>query len=305
MNYTLSAKISCLVLACAMASPPASAGPAFSGWSNASPAPDTNNSVNGGCPIESPDGLTLYMASAREGGQGMLDIWSAERDDIDQPFGQAENLGSIINTAQDDFCPTPLTGKFFLFVSARPGGCGAGDIYMTRNNPAKGWEEPVNLGCAATGDGPNTAGGEFSPSLVETDQGIFLFYSSTGSGNHDIYMSQLHPDGSFGVGVPVDELNTGADDRMPNVSKDGLEIVFSSARLEWGNGQAALGGQDVYVATRSSTDQPWSEPVNLGAGINTAADETRATLSRDLERLYFGRSGEIFLSHRTKSGGKN
>lgn len=126
MNYTFSAKISCLVLACALASPTVSAGPPFSDWSNALPAPETDNSVNGGCPIESPDGLTLYMASARPGGHGLLDIWSAERDDLDQPFGPAENLGGIINTAGRDFCPTPLTGKYFLFVSDRPGGCGGG-----------------------------------------------------------------------------------------------------------------------------------------------------------------------------------
>jgi hypothetical protein len=301
MNYPFSAKLSCLVLACAMASTTASAEPRFSSWPNALAAPDTDNSVNGGCPIESPDGLTLYMASARDGGYGLLDIWSAERHELDQPFGPAENLGGTISSGQDDFCPTPLTGRYFLFVSARPGGCGGGDIYLTRNNPAHGWEEPVNLGCAATGDGPNTAGAEFSPSLVETKQGIFLFYSSTGSGNHDIYMSQLHADGSFGVGVPVDELNTGSDDRMPNVSKNGLEVVFSSNRPDLG----AQGAQDVYAATRRSTDEPWSLPVNLGAGINTAADETRATLSRDQTRLYFGRSGEIFLSHRNKLKGAN
>ncbi|HET6565204.1 MAG TPA: hypothetical protein VFG52_07315 [Xanthomonadales bacterium] len=308
MNHSTSMnpmKIPGILLACVMASGTAFAGPNFSQWSNAVPAPDTDNSVNGGCPIESPDGLTLYMASARPGGEGMLDIWSAERSDIDQPFGLAENLGTVINTAFDDFCPTPLTGKYFLFVSARPGGCGMGDIYISRNHPAHGWEQPVNLGCAESGDGPNTAGAEFSPSLVETDEGVFLFYSSTGSGNHEIYMSQLHSDGSFGAGVPVDELNTGSDDRMPNVSKNGLEIVFSSNRATWGDGQAALGGQDVYAATRSSTSEPWSDPVNLGAGINTAADETRSTLSRDMTRLYFGRSGEIYLSHRTKQRGSD
>lgn len=177
---------------------------------------------------------------------------------------------------------------------------GGGDIYLTRNNPAHGWEEPANLGCAAAG-GPNSALEEFSPSLVETEQGTFLFYSSTGSGNHEIYMSTLQADGSFGIGVPVAELNTPSDDRMPNVSKNGLEVVFSSDRP----GAAALGGQDVYTSSRSSTDQPWSAPVNLGAGINTAADETRSTLSRDLTRLYFGRSGEIYLSHRNKLRGSN
>ena len=87
---------------------------------------------------------------------------------------------------------------------------------------------------------------------------------------------------------------------MPNVSKDGLEIVFSSNRTDL----TPFGGQDVYTSTRSSTDQPWSSPVNLGAGINTAGNETRASLSWDLRRLYFGRDGDIFVSTRQKASGR-
>ena len=46
-----------------------------------------------GCPIQSPDGLSLYMASNRPGGHGLLDIWVAHRESTDAPFGAPENLG--------------------------------------------------------------------------------------------------------------------------------------------------------------------------------------------------------------------
>ena len=36
--------------------------------------PNVNSSAPDGCPIESPDGLSLYMASNRPGGLGGLDI---------------------------------------------------------------------------------------------------------------------------------------------------------------------------------------------------------------------------------------
>jgi hypothetical protein len=283
----------------------APAAPRFSDWSDAQPALDTDNSVAGGCPIESPNGLTLFMAINRAGGLGDLDIWMAHRADVDEPFGPAENAGAPINSPYADFCPTPLTGNYFLFVSSRPGAgtCGSGDIYASRNHPVHGWEEPVNLGCAELGEGPNTAGGEFSPSLVETDEGVFLYFSSTVTGNHDIYSIQLYRDGTFGTAVPVDALNTEFDDRMPNVSRNGLEIVFSSDRPTWGDGEPSWGAQDVYVSTRESTRSIWSEPVNLGPDINTGADETRASLSKDQTRLYFGRSGEIYTSHRSKIRG--
>jgi len=285
-------------------------GPHYSEWGPAVPDADTDNSVAGGCPIESRDGLTIYMAINRAGGYGDLDIWAADRFEIEEPFGAAYNLGEPVNSAYMDFCPTPLNQNFLLFVSARPGpgACGSststGDIYIIERNPVHGWGDPVNLGCAETGDGPNTAGAEFSPSLVKTDDGVLLFYSSNGSGNMDILVSRMDADGHFGPGERIDELSTEFDDRMPNVSKDGREIVFSSNRPAWGDGQPVFGGQDAYASRRNSTDEPWSPPVNLGSGINTTADETRTSLSWDRERLHFGRSGEIYISERSKLKGK-
>jgi hypothetical protein len=94
-----------------------------------------------GCPIQSPDGLSLYIASTRPGGVGLLDIWVARRDEKSDPWGAPENLGEPINSASDEFCPTPVRGGGLFFVSreALPGSCGLGDIYFTRYNPIHGW----------------------------------------------------------------------------------------------------------------------------------------------------------------------
>jgi hypothetical protein len=87
---------------------------------------------------------------------------------------------------------------------------------------------------------------------------------------------------------------------MPNVSADGLEVVFSSTRPTDARGANAFGSFDVYVSRRSSTKQRWSAPVNLGPNVNTAGSETRATMSWDGRRLYFGRDGDIYTSNRVK-----
>ncbi|HKJ15797.1 MAG TPA: hypothetical protein VJ984_00420 [Xanthomonadales bacterium] len=303
-----STQLTLLLISLSLLSAAANAAPRFSPWGDAEREADTENSVQGGCPIESKDGLSLYMASGRDGGLGMNDIWVADRFDTDEAFGEAYNLGEPVNSEYADFCPTPLNGFYLMFVSTRPGpdACGGGDIHIVRRNPAKGWGDPVRLGCAEDGEGPNTAYAEFSPSLVEIDGQVYLYYSSDGvdGSDQDIYVSELQPDGSFSVGVPVVELNTPDDDRMPNISKNGLEIVFSSNRATWGGGQPAQGGQDVYTSSRSSTNAPWSEPENLGPGINTVLSETRASMSWDRERLHFGRDGEIYLSTRFKQRGK-
>ena len=269
-------------------------------WGLAVLAIGINSAQADGCPIETPNGLNLYIASTRPGAVGgdgdANDIWRFHRTSIDAPWGNAEHLPAPVNSAAADFCPTPLTGKRLYFVSSRSvaGGCGAGDMYRTREHPVLGWLQPENLGCQATGDGPNFAGGEFSPSLIETDGSTLLFFSSTGldGADQDIYVSEMRADGTFGPGISVSELNTGANDQMPNVSRDGLEMVFASDRT------GGAGAFDIWAATRERTSDPWSAPVNLGANVNTTAAETRPSLSGDGRRLHFGRLGDIWVSSR-------
>lgn len=234
----------------------------YTPWSPAAPVAAVNSPAADGCPIESYDGLSLYIASMRTGTLGGNDIWAADRASKDEPFGEPQSLGGPVNTDANDFCPTPIHGSYLLFVSERPGpatcnsGPGRGDIYQIRRNAAFGWGEPEHLGCMETGTGPNTAGAEFSPSLVTTWEGTYLYFSSTVSGNHDIYRSRRGADGRFGPPSAVHGLNTEFDDRMPNVSADGLEIVFSSTRPVDAKGQASFGGQDVFSSTRRTIFHP-------------------------------------------------
>lgn len=279
-----------------------------SGWSTAVTVPALNSPVADGCPIESEDGLSIFIASPRPGSFGANDIWAADRASIDSPWGEPRNLGEPINTMWADFCPTPVLGRWLFFVSERPGDgtgpepCGGGDMYLARQSPAGGWSTPEMLQCAP--HGPNTAGGERSPSLVETWHGTYLFYSTNGGGaNQDIYVSTLGRKG-FGPGKKIAALSTpDFDDIMPNVRvrEDGsLEMVFSSNRTTWGGKQRAFGGQDVYIAYSWWPTKGWTAPQNLGRAVNTEGVEQRATLSHDGKRLYFGRDGDIFMSTRKK-----
>jgi Tol biopolymer transport system component len=274
------------------------------GWNEAERVGEVNSAVADGCPIESPNGRQLFLASMRQGTFGGNDIWVAHRANEGEPWGAPEHLPAPVNTAYNDFCPTPLTGKRLLFVSERPGeqtcnaGPGVGDIYLTRLHPRRGPDIPRHLGCVSDGTGPNFDGAEFSPSLVSTDDGTWLFFSSTGDDNNqDLYVSKRIAPGRFGPPTTIVELSTPADDRMPNVSRDGLTMVFVSNRTDL---PGAQGNLDVYVSHRASTNDPWSTPVNLGGHVNTDGAETRPTLSADGERLYFGRSGDIWMSTRTR-----
>jgi hypothetical protein len=171
----------------------------------------------------------------------------------------------------------------------------------------------VHLGCAP--NGPNTAGGERSPSLVETPYGTFLFYSTNGNTtdgsigmNQDIYVSVMRSDGTFGPGKRIAALSTpDFDDLMPNVRarpEGGYEMVFSSNRTSSPLGPAPKGQQDIYMSFAWFLPGPWTPPVNLGV-VNTNGTEQRATLSRDGKRLYFGRvpiggTSDIYVSERKR-----
>lgn len=258
-----------------------------------------------GCPIQSPDGLSLYMASNRPGGLGLLDIWVARRERTNAPWGAPQNLGEPVNSTADDFCPTPVRGGGLFFVSreALPGTCGMGDIYFTRFNPSQGWREPEHLACAP--EGPNSPLDEQGPSYVEVGGKALLYFSrSSLSVPGEIYASERLAGGSFGPAAAVSELNDAtANDIQPNVRKDGRELVFSSNR------SGTLGGQDVWAATRDSVYDPWSAPLNLGEAVNTGAGETRPALSWNAKTLLFGRApgpegmSDIYVSTRAKLTG--
>ncbi len=285
------------------------AGGSFSSWAApqkvdtiAGNHADINSPSVDGCPIQSPDGKSLYFASNRPRYVGDprtdLDIWVAHRASPSAPFGAPVNLGDAINSTADDFCPTPVIGKILFFVSARLGGCGAGDIYVARQRLfGGGWTTPENLGCQVNG-GPNTALGEAGPSVFLGGGRLHLYFSS----GPDIVDSTMQSNGSFGPAVPVAALNTTSNDLRPNVRADGLEIVFDSDRT------GGAGGFDIYVATRSGTSDPWSAPMAV-TELNTSANETRASFSLDGKTLYFGRAPgpegmtDIYVTTRSRTHG--
>ncbi len=257
-------------------------------WRAVQPVPgNINTPALEGCPIESPDGHYLFMASNRLGstpgptGAPSLDIWAAYRASEDDPWGVPSKLPEPVNSEFDDFCPTPLSGGRLMFVSRRPNAdcvASAANIYETRLDPALGWLPAEILPCTAADD-VNSFAEEFSPSLVEAEGRTILFFSSGRDGAQKIYTSERDANGAWGPAVPVDELNLGDQDARPNVSHNGLEIVFDSTR--------AGGAPDIWTARRSKLSKPWSAPRKL-ANVNSDAAESRPSLSRDGTRLYFG-----------------
>jgi Tol biopolymer transport system component len=212
------------------------------------------------------------------------------------------------NTSALDGCPfTSRDGKTFYMASNRPGGLGGIDIWVSRRAHAdEPWGPPVNLGAPV-----NSEVDDFCPT-IDRDGHRFFFVSRraiAGScGGSDIYVTRFRNDGGFEAPVNLGcDVNSAFDDGQPNLRRDGLELFFYSTRPD----PDALGGPDLYVATRESTGDPWSTPINLGPNVNSPAGETRPSLSWDGTTLYFGStrpeseaaSADIYVTTRDKLTG--
>lgn len=87
----------------------------------------------------------------------LLVIWASDRASKSEAFGEPQNLDAPVNTAANDFCPTPIYGSYLMFVPEGPGphtcsaGPGLGDIYIIRRNAAFGWGEPGTSVASRTG----------------------------------------------------------------------------------------------------------------------------------------------------------
>ena len=209
---------------------------------------------------------------------------------MDDPWGPPHNLGPAINTSSSDFAPDlTIDGHHLYMNSDRPGGCGGSDLYVARRQDKDddfGWRRPENLGCAV-----NTTYDEAGPLFFEDEAtGVQTLYFTSfnrpgGLGDFDIFVSTRSSDDElWGPGVDVTELNGPYRDTRTAIRRDGLELFISSDATGRPGG---VGGQDLWVATRATTADPWSAPVNLGPTVNSTSFDGAPALSFDGTTLYF------------------
>ncbi|WP_281233760.1 hypothetical protein [Flavobacterium gelatinilyticum] len=144
------------------------------------------------------------------------------------------------------------------------------DLYISRKDVQGNWQKPVPLP-----ENINTSVDQYYPELTAENH---LYYSSNG----DVFYSEFR-NGQWQDPSPVKELNTSNfSESNLAVSRDGKWLVFLSNRT------GVYGAYDLYLCKKTS--EKWSEPVNLGPGINTNAMEYQPRFSLDNKKLYFTRS---------------
>ena len=251
----------------------------FSAWSTpVNMGPSINTTNNEWHAAISSDLLTIFFISDRPGGLGDFDLWVAQRPNRNADWAPAQNLGPGLNTPLAEFTPAlSPDGRVLLYSSLGLSSDKHLQIYAALRNDTQNnlnWSAPVNLG-----SGVNSSHYTGDPSLfIDPKTGVVTLYFARLERNSDdwnIYQSTQGADGTFGVAVPVVELNTRFRETRPTVRRDGLEVIFVSDR------PGSLGGVDLWGSTRPTTSDPWSTPVNLGSPVNTEFDDRAPYLSDD------------------------
>ncbi|SKB81504.1 Outer membrane protein OmpA [Salegentibacter holothuriorum] len=112
-------------------------------WVNIQELPINNNEFSVGHPTVSNDGKFLYFTSNMPGGQGGTDLYKVSING-NNSFGNPENLGDLINTAEDETFPFIDDNGVLYFSSTGHGGYGLADIYKIDLEAENA--EVVNLG---------------------------------------------------------------------------------------------------------------------------------------------------------------
>ncbi len=121
----------------------------------------------------------------------------------------------------------------------------------------------------------------FEGAATLTEDGNTMYFVSDRQGDKsstDIYVVEKIGANSWGEAKRLpDNINTKWKETTPFITPDGRFLFFSST------GHKGMGGFDVFVVENLG-DNEWSDPVNLGYGINTVNDDTHFSIYPKLKK---------------------
>lgn len=220
----------------------------------------------------------------------MIDICLNAKKAIANPHRSLiSNLGDAINSPYPDYVPLITVDETVLYFTSRREGSSNNkkdvygnyheDVYISRFKDGK-WQTPENLGPPINSDTHDAC-----VALNPDGQHMIVYRTAPDLITGDLYVTALQADGNWG---PLQkygkEINSQFIETSACFSTDTSEIYFSSNR------PGGFGGKDIY-RTKKLPNGKWSLPYNLGAAVNTSANEDDPFLHPDGVTLYFSSDG--------------
>ena len=182
-----------------------------------------------------------------------------------------KNLGATVNSKMSEYLPSQTIDGTQLFFTRRV------DFYGSSRQKISPWENAQPLkGSLNT---PQSEGAM----MISQDGNWLVFtgcYRPDSYGGCDLYISYKNKEGWSAAKNLGNRINSDQWESQPCLSPDKRELYFASRK------PGGLGGSDLYVSRLQDNGQ-WSDPENLGPGINSAADEQCPFIHADNQTLYF------------------
>lgn len=210
-------------------------------------------------------------------------------------FYKVDNVGAL-NTSEAEYAPFFYKDKLY-FTTSRDAekmhaatGTGFTNIYefiFDNVDEFSGQAMPLS-------DEINTDGAHEASCILTKDGKTMIFArgntgAKKGPKDVDLYKTTLQADGKWSEPVLLAISDEKAWDACPALSLDEKTLFFASNR----DADGALGNVDIYKATLDANGE-WSNPVNVGAPINTRGNDMYPNVASD-GTFYFSSDGHPSL----------
>ncbi len=244
--------------------------------------PNVNSSFDEVLPVISPDGRTIYIDRKNHPDNiGNHDnIWYSELDKNGQ-WLPAVNIGAPLNNGGSSFVAsiTPDGNTLLIGGTYHDKDSDEFGVWLShRQEETWGYPEKVRVQDFYTHS-------QFIEFCLSNDNRAILLSleRDEGLGRKDIYVSFIKPDGTWTAPKNLGPVvNSAADEGMPFLASDGVTLYYAS------EGFSGYGGMDMYLTRRlDDTWEHWSEPQNLGPGLNTPGWDAYYTIPASGDYAYF------------------
>lgn len=234
----------------------------------------------------SPDGKTLYISRVNHpnnvgGVSGGRDVWYSTLR-ADSTWTPAVNIGAPINNEGNNYVNSISPDGMTLLLGNlyKPDGSSAGRGLSMTHKTQDGWSKPENLKIRNLVSKSNHAEYALSPDgktilmSIEADQTY---------GFNDLYATFLTETGEWSEPINLGEtINSPGNENGPFLAADGVTLYYST------NGLSGYGSNDLFITRRLDDSwTKWSEPENLGPGINTPKFDAGYSLAASGSFAYF------------------
>ena len=242
-------------------------------------------------PIITPDGQTLFFARKWHphniGEENQDDIWVSYRQ-ADGSWSRAVNMGMPLNNRNHNFVVAVSPSGNTLYLGNHYRG-NAKDGISIAHKQGRSWSRPKAMPIE---DFYNK--NDFVSYHVSVDERVLMMAveREEGFGDRDLYVSFREAGDRWSRPLHLGAtLNTPGIESSVFLAADNKTIYFSS------NGHGGMGGLDMFLSRRLDESWTnWSEPINLGKGINTPQNEYSYTIPANGEYAYFASDNENGMS---------